>query len=48
LPAEIRRYLDRGIDGFFVDFPRIGAQVRDSYISTVQAVHQPATATSLP
>jgi glycerophosphoryl diester phosphodiesterase len=48
LPAEIRRYLDRGIDGFFVDFPRIGAQVRDSYISAVQAVHQPATATSLP
>ena len=24
LPAEIERYLARGIDGFFVDFPAIG------------------------
>jgi glycerophosphoryl diester phosphodiesterase len=48
LDAEIRRYLDRGIDGFFVDFPATGVRVRDAYISAVQAVHQPATATSLP
>ena len=46
--AEIRRYLSRGIDGFFVDFPAIGVRVRDSYISAAQAVHQPAAATSLP
>lgn len=48
LDAEIRRYLHRGIDGFFVDFPATGVRVRDAYISAVQAVHQPATATSLP
>jgi len=48
LEAEIRRYLDRGIDGFFVDFPAIGVRVRDAYISGVQPVHQPPTATSLP
>jgi glycerophosphoryl diester phosphodiesterase len=29
LAAEIRRYLDIGIDGFFTDFPAIGASVRD-------------------
>ncbi len=29
LAAEIRRYLDIGIDGFFTDFPVIGASVRD-------------------
>jgi glycerophosphoryl diester phosphodiesterase len=46
--AEIRSYLERGIDGFFVDFPAIGVRARDSYISAAQAVHQPATATSLP
>jgi glycerophosphoryl diester phosphodiesterase len=48
LDAEIRRYLDRGIDGFFVDFPAVGVRVRDAYISGVQPLHQPPTATSLP
>jgi glycerophosphoryl diester phosphodiesterase len=48
LEAEIRRFLDRGIDGFFVDFPAVGVRVRDAYISGVQALHQPPTATSLP
>jgi glycerophosphoryl diester phosphodiesterase len=48
LQAEIRRYLERGIDGFFVDFPAIGVQVRDAYISALQPVHQPAAETSLP
>jgi glycerophosphoryl diester phosphodiesterase len=48
LEAEIRRFLDRGIDGFFVDFPAIGVKVRDAYISAAQALHQPAAATSLP
>jgi glycerophosphoryl diester phosphodiesterase len=48
LDAEIRRFLSRGIDGFFVDFPAIGVRVRDSYISAAQALHQPAAATSLP
>jgi glycerophosphoryl diester phosphodiesterase len=41
LEAEIRRYLDRGIDGFFVDFPAIGVRVRDAYISALQPLHQP-------
>ena len=48
LPAEIRRYLERGIDGFFTDFPAIGVRVRDAYISEVQPEHQPLTATNLP
>jgi len=48
LDAEIRRFLGRGIDGFFVDFPAVGVRVRDAYISGVQAVHQPLTETSLP
>jgi glycerophosphoryl diester phosphodiesterase len=30
LPAEIARYLARGIDGFFTDFPAIGVAVRDA------------------
>ncbi len=30
LEGEIRRYLARGIDGFFTDFPAIGVRVRDS------------------
>jgi glycerophosphoryl diester phosphodiesterase len=34
LDAEIRRFLDRDIDGFFVDFPAVGVRVRDAYIST--------------
>ena len=29
LEAEIRRYLARGIDGFFVDFPAAGVRARD-------------------
>ena len=48
LEAEIRRYLERGIDGFFVDFPAVGVRVRDAYISAVQPEHQPAADTSLP
>jgi glycerophosphoryl diester phosphodiesterase len=48
LEAEIRRYLERGIDGFFVDFPAIGVRVRDAYISAAQPLHQPAADTSLP
>jgi glycerophosphoryl diester phosphodiesterase len=48
LEAEIRRFLQRGIDGFFVDFPAIGVRVRDAYISGVQPLHQPLTDTSLP
>jgi glycerophosphoryl diester phosphodiesterase len=31
LPAEIERYLSRGIDGFFIDFPAVGVHVRDAY-----------------
>jgi len=30
LEAEIGRYLARGIDGFFTDFPAIGVRVRDA------------------
>lgn len=30
LRAEIERYLARGMDGFFVDFPEVGVQVRDA------------------
>jgi glycerophosphoryl diester phosphodiesterase len=48
LNAEIQRFLDRGIDGFFVDFPAVGVRVRDAHISGVQASHQPLTETSLP
>jgi glycerophosphoryl diester phosphodiesterase len=48
LAAEIRRYLERGMDGLFVDYPAIGVRARDAYISAVQPVHQPLAATSLP
>jgi glycerophosphoryl diester phosphodiesterase len=48
LEAEIRRFLKRGIDGFFVDFPAVGVRVRDAYISGVQPLHQPLTETNLP
>lgn len=48
LEAEILRYLNRGIDGLFVDFPAVGVRVRDAYISAVQLLHQPLTDTSLP
>lgn len=48
LAGEIRMFLDRGIDGFFADFPAIGVKTRDVYISAVQPEHQPAAATSLP
>jgi glycerophosphoryl diester phosphodiesterase len=48
LDAEIRRFLDRGIDGLFIDFPKVGVRVRDAYISGVQPLHQPLTETSLP
>jgi glycerophosphoryl diester phosphodiesterase len=48
LEAEIRQFLERGIDGFFVDFPEVGVRVRDAYISAVQPLHQPWTETTLP
>jgi glycerophosphoryl diester phosphodiesterase len=32
LEGEIRRFLDRGIDGFFCDFPAVGVRVRDAYV----------------
>jgi len=48
LDGEILRFLRRGIDGFFVDFPAVGVRVRDAYISAVQPEHQPLTETSLP
>jgi glycerophosphoryl diester phosphodiesterase len=48
LDAEIRRYLERGIDGFFVDFPAIGVRTRDAYISALQPLHQPLADTDLP
>jgi glycerophosphoryl diester phosphodiesterase len=48
LEGEIRRFLKRGIDGFFVDFPGVGVRVRDAYISGVQLLHQPLTDTNLP
>lgn len=48
LPKEIERYLRRGMDGFFTDFPAIGVRVRDAYISAAQPEHQPLTDTSLP
>jgi glycerophosphoryl diester phosphodiesterase len=48
LETEIRRYLEAGIDGFFVDFPAVGVRVRDAYISAAQPLHQPAADTSLP
>jgi glycerophosphoryl diester phosphodiesterase len=32
LDAEIQRFLGRGIDGFFVDFPAVGVRVRDAYL----------------
>jgi glycerophosphoryl diester phosphodiesterase len=48
LAAEISRYLNRGIDGFFVDFPALGVSARDAYSSAAQPLHQPATETTLP
>jgi glycerophosphoryl diester phosphodiesterase len=48
LKAEIRRFLDRGIDGFFVDFPAVGVEVRNAYISAAQPLHQPLADTVLP
>jgi glycerophosphoryl diester phosphodiesterase len=48
LDAEIRQFLERGIDGFFIDFPAVGVSVRDAYISAVQPLHQPLTETTLP
>ena len=47
LDAEIHRFLERGIDGYFIDFPKVGVRVRDAYISGVQPLHQPLTETSL-
>jgi glycerophosphoryl diester phosphodiesterase len=48
LDGEIQRFLEQGIDGFFVDFPAVGVRVRDAYISAAHDVHQPLTETSLP
>jgi glycerophosphoryl diester phosphodiesterase len=48
LEGEIRRYLDRGIDGFFVDFPAVGVRVRNAHISAPQPLHQPSAETTLP
>ena len=31
LAGEINRYLSRGIDGFFTDFPAVGVRVRDAF-----------------
>jgi glycerophosphoryl diester phosphodiesterase len=48
LDAEIERFLERGIDGFFIDFPTVGVRVRNAYISAAQPLHQPLIETSLP
>ena len=48
LAAELTRYMSRGIDGFFVDFPALGVRAREAYISAAQPLHQPPTATTLP
>lgn len=48
LDGEIQRFLERGIDGMFVDFPAVGVRVRNAYISGVHPLHQPLTETSLP
>jgi glycerophosphoryl diester phosphodiesterase len=48
LEGEIRRFLDRGMDGFFVDFPAVGVTVRNAYISGAQPLHQPLAATDFP
>jgi glycerophosphoryl diester phosphodiesterase len=45
LEGELRQFLERGIDGFFIDFPATGVQVRNAYNSAIQAVHHPAAAT---
>ena len=31
LDGEIERFLNRGIDGIFVDYPAIGVRARDAY-----------------
>ena len=36
LPAEIERYLSRGIDGFFIDFPAVGVRVRDAFAARLR------------
>jgi glycerophosphoryl diester phosphodiesterase len=48
LDGEIRRFLERGINGFFADFPAVAVRARDAYISAAQPLHQPAADTSLP
>jgi glycerophosphoryl diester phosphodiesterase len=37
LMAEIERFLARGIDGFFTDFPAIGVRARDAAQATAQS-----------
>src|SRR5258708_37832525 len=48
LEGEIKRYLERGIDGFFVDFPALGVRGRDAYIAALQLLQKPLRDTSLP
>jgi glycerophosphoryl diester phosphodiesterase len=48
LDAEILRFLDLGIDGFFTDFPAAGVLARNAYISAAKPLHQPLADTSLP
>ena len=40
LDAEIERYLLRGIDGFFTDFPAIGVAVRDVNCRTTRSIRR--------
>ena len=49
LRAEIARYLARGIDGFFTDFPAIGVAARDAWPAAghISAV-QPSTSRTPP
>jgi glycerophosphoryl diester phosphodiesterase len=40
LAAEIERYLRRGVDGFFTDFPATGVRVRDAFAKGVAGHYQ--------
>ncbi len=42
LAGEIERYLARGIDGFFTDFPAIGVRVRDAVFKGASHLRGPA------
>jgi glycerophosphoryl diester phosphodiesterase len=43
LDAEIERYLARGIDGFFTDFPAIGVRIRDAVCLPTSQRSSPST-----